>query len=120
MVKRFFDSLAHGDKLTILPLTGTLLSLTVILLTYFFLFKHLPQKLPLFYSLSWGESQLVSKNQFLLLPTLLIFISLFNAFLAFQLHPLQIILKRTLILSLVLINLIIFITALKIMFLFVI
>lgn len=119
MVNKFLHFLTHSDRLTVLPLLGTLLSLVLILLTFLILYQQLPPKLPLFYSLPWGSSQLVSKNQFLILPAVLVFISLLNAFLAFQLHPLQIVLKRVLISSVVLIDLIIFITALKIILLFV-
>lgn len=79
---------------------------------------NLPPKLPLFYSLPWGESQLVDKDQFLLLPATLALINLVNILIASFLHPAQVVLKRTLVLSLFFIDTILVITFIKILLIF--
>lgn len=92
------------------------ISLIIILSSYGVLYTGLPHKLPLLYSLPWGETQLVSREQFLILPGVLALISLVNLLFASQLHLLQQTLKRILTLSLVIFSVIILITALEIFF----
>ncbi|MFH0937642.1 MAG: hypothetical protein V1808_05130 [Candidatus Daviesbacteria bacterium] len=106
------------DKYTSVPILTSILSSLPVIILFFAIYNKLPNKLPLFYSLPWGESQLVAKQQFLLLPTVLLLITLVNTFISSQIHPVQLVLKRMLMLTLLLINLIILITALKILFIF--
>lgn len=47
-----------------------------------FKFNNLPEQVPLYYSLPWGESQLASVSALFLLPTLSIVIMLLNNLLA--------------------------------------
>lgn len=108
-----------SDKLFLLPILFSLLSAILISLGFLIFSNKLPVKLPLFYSLPWGQTQLINKQQILILPGVLILITLINVFISSQLHTIQLVLKRILILSLVLINLIIFITAVKILFIFI-
>lgn len=55
--------------------------------------KSLPPKIPLFYSLPWGEQQLVSALQFVILPAIVILIGLINLIISLLLHPSQLIVK---------------------------
>lgn len=117
-MKAFLDFLDKSDKLSLFPVLSTLFSLIVLLGSFFLLYQYLPSHLPLFYSRPWGNQQLAEKDQFLLLPFLSLLLSLLNLLLASQLHSSQIVLKRTLLGSLFVINAVILITALKILFLF--
>ncbi len=108
-----------SDKLISIPILFSFLIAIILAGTFFYLTPHLPSKLPLFYSLPWGQAQLVTKQQFLILPLMLILFSLINALIASQLHEVQMVLKRMLGLSLILINLIIAITAFKILLIFI-
>ncbi|MBI4036927.1 hypothetical protein HY385_00700 [Candidatus Daviesbacteria bacterium] len=83
------------------------------------LYSHLPAKLPLFYSLPWGQKQLISKQGFLFLPATLILLATVNTLITFQLHTVQQVLKKILLFSVVFINLIVLITALKILLIFI-
>jgi hypothetical protein len=96
----------------------TAICLVFILITYLFSYNKLPEKLPLFYSHPWGESEMVFKPQFLILPISLLLITFINVLLILQLHPSQLILKRIIAGSLVFIDLLIFVTAMRILFIF--
>lgn len=48
----------------------------------FFKFNDLPQQVPLYYSLPWGEEQLASAASLFLLPTFSIVVLLFNNLIA--------------------------------------
>ena len=57
----------------------------LILIQFIFLiyqFNNLPPQVPLFYSLPWGEAQLVPATYFFLLPVFSIIVLLLNSFLA--------------------------------------
>lgn len=82
-------------------------------------YSTLPPKLPLFYSLSWGENQLGTPLQILIIPASIIALSLLNRFLSWQLHFSQIFFKKILIYSSLLITLIFIITFLKIILIFI-
>lgn len=107
------------DYFFLIPILVTVISVISIVLLFLILFNRIPDRLPLFYSLPWGETQLATKQQFFLLPVILILVCLINSLIASLLHETQYILKRILMFSLLLINLIILITAVKIMLIFV-
>ncbi|MBU1031693.1 hypothetical protein KKE03_02080 [Patescibacteria group bacterium] len=69
-------------------------------------FKFLPQKMPLFYSLTWGEGQLATYAQFLILPAIIILITLVNLVISWQLHHQQSFFKQVLLFSPLVIGLI--------------
>lgn len=96
----------------------TLISVIIILSLYLFSVNVLPTRLPLFYSLPWGQSELTNKSSLLILPTIITIVALINMLLAWQLHSSQYVLKRILLMSTVLIDLIILIAAIKIVFIF--
>ena len=79
----------------------------------------LPPQLPLYYSLPWGNKQLVSLSEFVVLPASIVLISLLNLFISSQLHNSQLVIKRTLSVASLIVALIILITALKILFTFI-
>lgn len=108
-----------SDKYLLIP--GLLCFVLTILITELFMFfySQLPPRLPLFYSLPWGQQQLVDKQQFLILPAVLLLINLVNIFIAYHLHEVQTVLKRILLLSLVVVDLLILVTAVKILTIFV-
>lgn len=81
--------------------------------------KFLPPKLPLFYSLPWGEKQLANKQQLLIIPALIFLVTLCNLIFSWQLHPQQVFFKKILLFSSMLISLILTITFLKIILIFI-
>lgn len=96
----------------------TLISVIIILSLYLVSVNVLPTRLPLFYSLPWGQSELTNKSSLLILPAIITSVALMNMLLAWQLHSSQYVLKRILLMSTILIDLIILIAAIKIVFLF--
>ncbi len=94
---------------------------TSFLICLFFVmnFHNLPSLLPLYYSLSWGKPQLVSQNQFLILPAVIILITLVNLIASWHLHSSQLILKRILASSSAIVGVILLITAAKIIYIFI-
>lgn len=106
------------DKFFSVPVLITVTTVISITSLFLIFYSRLPDKLPLFYSSPWGQTQLATKEQFFLLPIILILTCLMNSLIAFQLHASQFVLKRILLLSLVLIDIIILITAVKIIWIF--
>lgn len=78
----------------------------------------LPFKMPLFYSLAWGEQQLATRPQFLIIPALALSITLTNLMLSWHLKNNQILLKNILIFSSFVVTGILIISIIKIFFLF--
>lgn len=81
--------------------------------------KFLPPKLPLFYSLPWGETQLATYYQMLTLPAILSVITLLNMLLSWQLHSSQLIFKKIIHLASLLCAILFFIALLKIFLIFI-
>lgn len=81
--------------------------------------KYLPSKMPLFYSLSWGEGQLASSSQFLIIPASISAVALLNVLICWQLHKSQSFFRTILLLSSVIVSLILTVTFIKIIFLFI-
>ncbi len=79
----------------------------------------LPLKIPLFYSLPWGESQLVSLSQFLILPFIIILSSLINLTIAWHLHSSQAVIKKLVSGITFIVASLIFLTAIQIIHIFV-
>ncbi|QQG43719.1 MAG: hypothetical protein HYW45_01720 [Candidatus Daviesbacteria bacterium] len=108
-----------NDRYFFLTTTVCFLQFFFLNLLFLFFYSKLPSKLPLLYSLSWGDGQLISKNQFLIIPAVMVLIILINLGLASQLHYSQTFLKRVLFIANTLITTILFISALKIMVVFI-
>lgn len=119
MKKKLFTFLKTFDHFFLIPLSISLFSVLLIVLLITVFYNQLPLKMPLFYSIPWGENQLIAKQQFFLLPIILLLIILINTFIVSQLHSLQIVLKRLLMFSLIFIDLVILTTFFKILFIFI-
>lgn len=78
----------------------------------------LPFKLPFFYSLTWGAEQLATLPQFLIIPALSLCFTLINLMVTWQLKNNQILLKRILIYSSLVLTGILVVSIIKIFFLF--
>lgn len=81
--------------------------------------KFLPQKLPLFYSLPWGDNQLVNHQQFLIIPGSLILITLLNLIISWHLHLAQSFFKKVLLVFCLITTLMLTITFIKIILIFI-
>lgn len=81
-------------------------------------FKELPAKMPLFYSLPWGDGQLATHNQFLIIPASISLITLLNLIISWQLHPSQSFFKKTLLYSSIIVCLILTLAFAKIILMF--
>lgn len=93
-------------------------SIFIMALPFLFLSNLLPDKIPLFYSLPWGESQLTNKFQLFILPAILLATTLVNLSLVSQLHTSQVILKRMLLVNVIVIDIIVLISFFKIITIF--
>lgn len=81
--------------------------------------RFLPERLPLFYSLPWGERQLASHLQFLIIPATAVLVTLINLTVKKQLHASQAFLKLALDLTSFIVTVILLITFLKIILIFI-
>lgn len=91
----------------------------VLSLIILFLFRFLPERLPLFYSLPWGDKQLATHQQFFIIPAATSLIALANLVISWQLHYLQSFFKKTLLVSSLITTLILIITFIKIVLIFI-
>ena len=105
------------DKKPLLALLPLLIS-TVMVTLIFLLSKLLPPRLPLFYSLPWGEKELVSNIQLLIIPAIITLVTFSNLIISWQLHSSQIFFKKILLFSSILVSLILSITFFKIIYIF--
>lgn len=86
----------------------------LITILIFTVLKSLPAKLPLFYSLAWGENQLATHNEFLIIPAGIGAVTLINLVISWQLHSSQSFFKKTLFIASVIVSLILTIAFTKI------
>lgn len=119
LINRFLHFLQTADVYFLSAITVSIFCVLLITITYLALFRLLPAQLPLFYSHPWGDGQLANKQQFFILPAIIGLITLVNVTLAWQLHPSQLVLKRILLLSVPVADMIVLITAYQIVTLFV-
>lgn len=87
------------------------LFITIIILTGL---KFLPEKLPLFYSLPWGDKQLATHQQFLIIPLTIGLVALLNLIISWQLHLSQSLFKKALLISSIILSLILTISFAKV------
>ncbi len=80
--------------------------------------KSLPVRLPLFYSLAWGEGQLATPEQFLIIPACISMITLLNLIISWQLHASQLFFKNVIFFSSIIVSLILTIAFIKIISMF--
>lgn len=96
------------------PFLAGLIALSILMLG-----KSLPPRLPLFYSLAWGDSQLANGQQLFIIPATIVLITLFNLIISWQLHPSQVFFKKILLFSSLLVSIILTITFFKIVLIFI-
>jgi hypothetical protein len=106
------------DPIVFWATATSLFGIAIILGAFVLYYNELPSQLPLFYSLSWGEGQLVPISQIIILPALTIVITLINLLVSWHLHPSQQVLKRMLSLFSASLSVIITLAAIRIIFLF--
>lgn len=80
-------------------------------------FSNLPQQLPLYYSLPWGESQLVTASTLFIIPTLSIILFFVNHLFAIGLSQKNILLSNLLIFTSLIVSFFLLITLVKIIYL---
>lgn len=113
-LKRGSENLNSVNKLNFwITLIPVILSLVITIATFTIL-RLLPSKLPLFYSLPWGEGQLATHQQFLVIPVSIVVIVLVNSLISWQLHPSQSFFKKILIFSPLIISLLLTVTLVRI------
>ncbi|EKD85528.1 MAG: hypothetical protein ACD_38C00002G0002 [uncultured bacterium] len=93
---------------------GLLITITLLAIP-----KFLPPKLPLFYSLPWGDGQLATHQQFLVLPASIGAIAFLNLIISWQLHKQQSFFKTILFIQSLLVSLILTIAFGKIILTFI-
>lgn len=118
-MNRLISFYQKQDKVIFYSVFLALLCFLIVVHTYAFFIPVLPSQIPLFYSLPWGEAQLSSLGQFIILPTVILLTGIINLFISWHLHDSQIVLKRILNMSTALVAVLVTITALKIIFTFV-
>lgn len=82
------------------------------------LLEVLPAKLPLFYSLPWGENQLATQQQIFLIPAVIVLVALINIMISLQLHQSQSFFKNILTGSSIVSSIILLVTLIKIFMIF--
>lgn len=91
----------------------------IIILAILIILRFLPEKLPLFYSIAWGDAELATHQQFLIIPASISAVALLNLAISWQLHHQQSFLKKVLLLSSIVVSLIFVMTFIKIILMFV-
>lgn len=118
-ISYFLKFYNHQDKIIFWSNASSVFMAIAILLLWAANLGKLPKQLPLFYSLPWGDSQLGTYQQFLVLPSLLFSVVLVNLIISTQLHDSQLVIKRILSLSSLLVSFLFFVTAFKIIYIFI-
>ena len=119
LIKKFINFYQSQEPLSFWPITISILVALFIITLWALNYDRLPSQVPLFYSLPWGESQLASLVQFLILPAIIFLTILINLIISWHLHPSQFVIKRILISATTLIAVLILISAVKIIYTFV-
>lgn len=100
---------------TVLPVAAIIAVSLIILL----LLRFLPPKLPIFYSLPWGDEQLATHLQFFIIPGSLSLITLFNLIVSSHLHQQQLFFKKILLVGTLISTTVLTITFIKIILIFI-
>lgn len=105
----------HFPKLIFISIATTIFVSIISTLGIVWFKDVLPAKVPMFYSLPWGQSQLVSPNTLFLLPILAVGITIVNILISKQLHASQLILKQLLLGIILVSDLLILLTVVRIL-----
>ncbi len=114
-MKRIWALITKTDRSFLFPILISGLSILLLLITFALLSAVTPPKIPLFYSQTWGPAQLASKEQFFIIPALIALITLVNTALAWQIHPAQKVLKRLLLFTIFVADVLLFISGVKVL-----
>lgn len=118
--KIFLKNFGQFDhKLHLCIILAPLALSLLIILAIVTILKFLPPRLPLFYSLPWGENQLATHQQFIVIPASISAVALLNLIISWQLHPSQSFFKKVLLIASLIVGLIMIITFIKIILNFV-
>ena len=94
--QKLLEAYSASDKIIFYFSALSIINILVQLTIFGLKFQTLPSQIPLFYSLPWGDTQLASISQFMILPFITLLFILTNIIASWHLHDLQIILKRIL------------------------
>lgn len=119
LITRFNKFYNSQDRLIFWLNALSLFIALVLLLSWVTILSDLPPQVPLFYSLAWGENQLASKTQLIILPALIFLITLANVILSWHLHKSQNFVKRILATSSLLFTILLVIASLRIVLIFI-
>lgn len=119
MEKFFLNFLKKQDQVNLAFFLSSVIFIFFALIFILINFSRLPSKIPLFYSLAWGEGQLATTVQIFILPLIATLILLINLVISWHLHKTQTILKRIVGLSSAMISFMILLTCIKIILIFV-
>jgi hypothetical protein len=101
----------ESDKVIFLTVTASLGAVVGQVAIFLLKGSELPFTIPLFYSHPWGEAQLATSLQFLVLPLLSLLAILINSIILMHLHDVQTALKRILAISSLMVVILLLITA---------
>jgi hypothetical protein len=93
-LKKFINFYQHQDSIIFWSTSISILLSLFLSIFYLLYYDQMPAFIPFFFSLPWGETQLAHKNQFFILPSLVILASLINLILTWHLHTSQLTMKR--------------------------
>lgn len=110
LLTKLVDFYRNHDKIIFYSITLSIIVLVIEAALVGFRYAGLPSQIPLFYSLPWGNSQLATTSQILILPTISILVLLTNLSVGWYLHDSQLILKRVLALTTLILSLLLLIT----------
>lgn len=114
--KKFYS---QQDKFIFWLNSSCFLIALIVLLSWLIILPYLPPKIPLFYSLPWGENQLAHKNQLILLPALIFLTTFINIIVSWHLHKSQNFIKKIIASSSLLFGLLLLIATIKIILVFI-
>lgn len=119
LLSRFLSFCARQDSLIFWPIAVSILLSLLSLFFWALNISRLPQQIPMFYSLTWGEPQLGSILQFTILPSLSLIIILTNLIILSHLHNSQLPVKRLISFCTLLVTTLLTITGFKIILIFI-
>lgn len=96
LLSKLADFYRNHDKICFYSMALSILFILVDFIVIALKFAGLPSQIPLYYSLPWGNNQLGSSSQILILPIISNLILLTNLSVSWYLHDSQLILKRLL------------------------
>jgi hypothetical protein len=116
LFKKFISFYQKQDSVVFWSTSVSILMALILSTIYLIYFDQLPNQIPFFYSLPWGDTQLADKKQFFILPALIVLTALVNLTITWHLHSSQLTMKRIIVSSTTIIALLALIAGLRIIF----